>query len=605
MRWNPSIRRFGAVLVVCALGVTCGRDAADEPDRPAGIQTRAVATALPAGATVVVSGFDLRSFWSRLEASRLYQELQAVEGVHTALAPLAESRREFEAETGLPLNEETLMTLFGEKFDLGFYGTLAEDRADLLLVAEVADEARARTILQTLETRVAQEEGASFQDEEIAGKSIRVATTAEGEQVLFYLLEDDRLTISTTQNRLQAALMLAEDGEGEAMSESEAYTEVLRKLPEATIAVYVDQRAVREAAQRAAADTTRVGGSPDEQLQRERLAAATSVLEQYDPVRSTAVGIYWTDSGIRGDVYARFTEGERSAIVEMLSRSPSAIRSLTFQPVGTLLYGAINSIDARALYDELTNYAVDATRIQIGVKNTPDSLRADSLVASQIAAFEAETGIDVEEDILSWVGEEAAFAITGVDRSGFFPLPETAFTIATRNSERSREFLSEMEGLVTETARTRASIPLAWQSETYEGQTIRYAPTPLGEGLSVAYVVTDDFVVVASSRGLARRMLAAREGSADALPSNPNFSAMTRFYPQQVSALGFVNVEQILTEVQSLMSTYGEMTGGAAAADTASTTGQVIAALKNAPRLGFYSAADEGGVFGHFLLEVQ
>ena len=605
MRWNPSLRRLRAVLVVCAVGAACGRDEAVEaPEGTEGIQTRAIATGLPAGATVVVSGYDLQGFWSRLEASRLYQQLQAIEGVQSALAPIGESQREFEAETGLPLNEETLMTLFGEKFDLGYYGPLPEDGADLLLVAQVADPTRAEAMLETLEARVAQEEGAAFQDAQIGGETVRVGTTREGEEVLFYLLDEERLTIGTTRGRLESALGLG-NGDGESMSESERYTEALRKLPDATIAVYVDQRALRQAAQ-AAADTAATGADREERPQQERIAAATTALEEFDPVRSMAVGLYWTDAGIRGDVYARFAEGEQAAIVEMLSRAPSEIRTLGFQPVGTLLYGGINSIDARTLYEEMTDYAVDATRIQIGVDNTPDSLRGDSLVANEIASFEAETGIDIEEDILSWVGEEAAFAITGVDRSGFFPLPETAFTIASRNEGRARAFLTKLEGILIETARVRASIPITWQTETFDGQTIRYAPTPLGEGLSVAYFVTNEFVVIASNRALARRMLEARGGRAQALPSNPGFGAMTRFYPQQVSALGYVNIEQILTEVQSLMSTYGQMTGsGAAAVDSASTAGQVITALKNAPRMGFYSTADEEGLFGHFLLEVK
>jgi hypothetical protein len=605
MSWNPSLRRLGTILVLSVLGIACGRDTAVEAERPTGIQTRAVATALPAGATVVVSGYDVQGFWTRLKASQLYKELQAIPGVREAFSPLAETQREFEAETGLPLNEETLMTLFGRKFDLGYYGPLPEDRADLLLVAEIADEERAQALLQALETRVAKEEGASFREEEIGGKAVRVGTDGEGEEVLFHVLEDGRLTMSTTQSRLATALGLGGGGEGQAMSESEEYVEVLRKLPDASIAVYVDQRAVREAARRAAADTTAEGGTPEERLQRQRLAAATSALGAYDPVQSLAVGVYWTETGIRSDMYARFADGQRSGIVEMLRRAPSAIQSLGFQPVGTLLYGVINSLDAAVVYEELTNYAVDATRIQIGVKSTPDSLRADSLVAAQVAAFEAQTGIDIEEDILSWVGDEAAVAIAGVDRTGFFPLPETAFTVATKNADRARAFLTEAEGMISTMARDRASIPLAWQSEEFQGQSIRYAPTPFGEGLSLAYAVTDEFVVIATSRGLARRMLEARGGSAQALPSNPNFSAMTKFYPQEVNALGYVNMEQILTEVQSLMSTYGPMTGTVGATDSTSTPQRVLDALKNAPRIGLYADADDEGVFTHVLLEVR
>ena len=100
-------------------------------------------------------------------------------------------------------------------------------------------------------------------------------------------------------------------------------------------------------------------------------------------------------------------------------------------------------------------------------------------------------------------------------------------------------------------------------------------------------------MLIATNRGLLKRMIDARAGRAQALPSNENFASMTEFYPQRANVLGFVNIEEILTQVQDLMRTYGPMAGGAAAADSTSTTHRVLAALKNAPRLGFYTEADE------------
>jgi hypothetical protein len=163
-----------------------------------------------------------------------------------------------------------------------------------------------------------------------------------------------------------------------------------------------------------------------------------------------------------------------------------------------------------------------------------------------------------------------------------------------------------MEGELAEMARVRASVPLTWAAEEYQGQTIRYAPTPLGEGLSLSYTVDDAFVLVATNRALLKSMIDARAGRAQALPSNPSFASMTEFYPAQANLLGFVNIEQILTQVQDLMGTYGPMaTGGAAMADTTSSAHQVLTALKNAPRMGFFTEADKDGMFAHVLLEVR
>jgi hypothetical protein len=590
-------------LVVLSLAVLACRGDGDAggADTPGGIRTRAVAASLPAGARVVISGYDLQGFWTRLQGSRLYQELQAVQGVRDALAPLAESRREIREDICIEVDESTIMSLFGRKFDLGFYGELPGDRADLILVAEVADEDAAETLLEQCEAQLTADKGATFSEAEVGGRTVRVASNREGEEVLFYSLEDGRLALGTTRARLEQTLTIGGDAEGaaRAMTSVDGYTSALRKLPAATVVVYVDQAAMRQAAEAAMADSAGPAAGSD------RMAAARTALGAYPMADGVVFGLQWEDSGIGGTMYTRFPPGERPELARMLTATPGEVRSLAFQPEGTLLYGALNTLDARVVYDEMYRYAVDATRLQMGVAGTPDSVQADSVVAAGLARTESELGVDVEDDLVSWVGKEVALAVTGVDQSGFFPVPEVGLTIATTDESRTRQVMATLETRVSEMALARASIPLAWQTVEHEGQTIRYAPTPMGEGLSLAWAVTDQFLLLASSRGLVQRMIDARAGRAPALPANPEFGALTEFYPQQANAIGFVNIERILTEVEGLMTTYGQMSGNAAVADSASTGRRVVAALKNAPRLGFYSEADGDGVFGHFMLEVR
>ena len=176
-----------------------------------GFRTEAVATTLPAGASVVVSGYDLEAFWTRLKGTRLYTELAAIPDVREAFAPIAESQQEFQAETGLALDEATLMTIFGRKFDLGFYGQLPEDRADIVLVAALDDEEQARTLLKTLETKITEEKEATFADVDLSGTQVRVASDSEGDEVLLYSIGDERLVIATTRNR-QGRLPAPEGG---------------------------------------------------------------------------------------------------------------------------------------------------------------------------------------------------------------------------------------------------------------------------------------------------------------------------------------------------------------------------------------------------------
>ena len=63
-------------------------------------------------------------------------------------------------------------------------------------------------------------------------------------------------------------------------------------------------------------------------------------------------------------------------------------------------------------------------------------------------------------------------------------------------------------------------------------------------------------------------------------------------------------LEELMTQIQGLMGTFGPMTG--ASPDSASTTNQVLEALKNAPRVGAYAQAEgDEGLRTHIHLEIR
>ena len=594
MIWNRSRDRLAVIVATCVIGLTCGKESAVEADVPEGVETKAVAMALPAGAQVVVSGHDLESFWSRLKSTRLYADLTTIEG---AADGLAEMQSKFLAETGLPLDETTVLSVFGRKFDLGFYGPLPEDRADLALIAEVQDEGRVREILAAVEEQVTEKEGATFRDIEYEGTTVRVASSPEQEDVFFHSLVDERLVMSTTESRFKETLDLAANrGTGSTMGDNQDYMTVLGKLPASDIVVFVDQRAMQETAMHAAEE--QAGMEPGEA---ERVRAATTAFQDLNYARAFAAGAYWTDAGIRSTMYTLLEPGPRRGFARILGTASEPARTLDLQPTATLLYFAVNTIVPDAVYEELLSFAINATRVQMDVVGTPDSLRANEAVADKIAEFENNVGISIEEDILSWFDDEASLSITGVDRTGFFPLPEVSIVFTSKDAVRARTLFGKLETLVADAARARASIPVVWQSEEYGGNTIRYAPTPVAQ---VAYVVTDEFAIVGSSNGLVKRMLDAQSGQAEALPASAPYQALGDFYAEDVSGIGFIDLERTLTEVESLLETFGPMAGGAVA-DSTSTGRQVLRAFKNVPRMGFYSEAEEEGFLGHALLEVQ
>jgi hypothetical protein len=73
------VRMVGVALFALASVSACRGQNGGEAT-VAGYETRAVATSLPAGASVVVSGYT-ETFWTRLKGTRLYTELAAIPDV--------------------------------------------------------------------------------------------------------------------------------------------------------------------------------------------------------------------------------------------------------------------------------------------------------------------------------------------------------------------------------------------------------------------------------------------------------------------------------------------------------------------------------------------
>ena len=52
------------------------------------------------------------------------------------------------------------------------------------------------------------------------------------------------------------------------------------------------------------------------------MAAAATALEEYNVVRDFGVGIFWSDAGIRSDVFTRFLEDRRPELAATSSSAP-------------------------------------------------------------------------------------------------------------------------------------------------------------------------------------------------------------------------------------------------------------------------------------------
>ena len=127
---------------------------------------------------------------------------------------------------------------------------------------------------------------------------------------------------------------------------------------------------------------------------------------------------------------------------------------------------------------------------------------------SGLAEFEAETGIDLQDDFLAALGGEFAVAFDGP----VVPVPSWKMILEVYDPELLQETLGQMVELINEQAREAgANIKGLEMREHPNGRVPFYEIASRDVGLSVHYTYVDGYLVAGSSRGLINRALQNRK----------------------------------------------------------------------------------------------
>lgn len=607
------LRRATLAVLVLLLALTACRKREGGPEEagregreggPARIETEAVAGDLPAGAAVVVSIHDLQGYWTRLKATQLFTQIRAIPEVDSILNPtknpqLAGAMQEFQTRIGMPLNEQTLFTLFGKKVQIGAYPA-ASDTADprLVVVADMSDKDALASALSKLRTE-AETRGVTYATEQYKGVELTVVSESGGGVHGLYGFHKEKLVASTDQAGMQAAVDALDDG-GQTMSSDTLYQRALAHVGPANITVFADKRGTRGlmgAMQRA----SQAAGEPAPA----DVDSMLDVVERFGVQRATIFGSHWTDEGVvlRSYTILDPAASGASALIGMLQTPASTVEVMNYFPDSTLGFYAVNFLDASAIYDWFVSYAKEISRAGAAAGAGQDP---GAQIDAGIAQFEQASGMSIPTDILGWMGKEAAIGLNGVVKGGFFPVPELSLAVQSTDTVKAKAFFDKLEVKLVEGMQSSPQgFPLQFQEEDYKGVKIRYAPTPMGEGLAPGYALHEDFALIALSRNTLKRMLDAKTGAVPTVSANPQFKSLSGFYPGEANIVGFANTAQLVTEVSSVMTTFQQMSGQAPGGPAQDAMTRGLEALKNLQAVAAYGVNDAGGLDQRFLIKIQ
>ena len=173
-----------------------------------------------------------------------------------------------------------------------------------------------------------------------------------------------------------------------------------------------------------------------------------------------------------------------------------------------------------------------------------DPERAD-VILSAVDSFEKDAGISIENDILSWMGNEVAFLISDVDLQGLFPFPKLALMVKVKDEAKAESSMKKLVDVVvkkavppgvTEAAEGEEAppSPIKTSEESYSGTTMQSLEITLPyQSLSPAYTVMDDTLIIGTSKETLKNLIDTKTGKADSITSDSSYKAVSKSFPKK------------------------------------------------------------------------
>ncbi len=183
-------------------------------------------------------------------------------------------------------------------------------------------------------------------------------------------------------------------------------------------------------------------------------------------------------------------------------------------------------------------------------------------IRAGFAEFEEETGLDIEEDFLSWMGTAYGMVKYPVDLESVIPINHFAVWIEVTDQEKAKAWLPK----VVELIRKNTEMPLQVVSQDYEGHTISQVEVPIPFfPYNPCVTVVEDGLLIASYPAGLHEMLDVYDGRAKGLETDDSYEKVDPVLTGESNFVQFVNTSRATRGASKTLERAGQMAGFGAA----------------------------------------
>ncbi|MCD5391017.1 DUF3352 domain-containing protein [candidate division NPL-UPA2 bacterium] len=384
------------------------------------------------------------------------------------------------------------------------------------------------SLLVKLQDKLSQSQQLAFADYR-GVEIVRIKTSPDLPQLSYAFLGDWLALEVGRGNFLEEVINLYQGQSQKSLARSENFGKISSKLPEKRAGLfYIDiERALT------AYPEEKMEGILEEKLPGKR--AESSFISSFEPFKAAGV-VSWFDDGLRVKSYFLLNKEKADReLQEMYSHKPSELRSLSYIPKGSLVYGGFT-------FDINTYWKYLQKALE---KQNPESAE---LISKGIETLESKWELNLRSDILSWMGEEFACALSELSSGGMFPVPSYFLMIEVKDEAKAKETLTRIKENLKRIGEEK-KMPFQFAVEEYDGEKINFLQVPF---LKPGYVLFEDFLIIGTSTSAIKKTIDTRNGEEDSLSQDANFKRVQSIFTERPSSLCYLNVEKSLSLIREI-----------------------------------------------------
>jgi hypothetical protein len=260
-------------------------------------------------------------------------------------------------------------------------------------------------------------------------------------------------------------------------------------------------------------------------------ASPPEVMQMLQPTSQMSLKAMRAPDGIRVDAMARYPAGTGSQVFRR-TEADGATPPYAGVPAETFYLTHVDLLDLQGLWHALQQLAAPGPR---------------AALQRWLARFRADTGVDLERDVLPVFTGAVGFGFTspfGAQAGGPTPLPGLFLTFGVSDEARARQLV--------QTVGNNVGGPLFTQfleRKLHDGQEISYVAAPLLP-VQPGYVVSRQQLIVGSDLSLLQHMLDAATGRTPALADTRAFQEMRQHVRLTGGSVTFADVSAMLSRAK-------------------------------------------------------